>query len=542
MQLKQEQEEEPRKHYHLVKKFAKAAKWAQKLREICAARGDAKSALEAEAYSAWMTGTNLLEREEWSQASEAFVTVQRVYTELGRSSVGPTKAMFSAAVEEVQPLLVYCQHCLRQLGGAAAEGEQASLRALSAGHGFAQDMLQAKLDALLDDSRRRQVGSVATIHWLGVAAPVHEEAVQMNLLKARDLSRQTHSGAAGGAGGEEEDRGAAFTAILACLDEALRNADAGRRKAATQQGSTTETVLSEYGSLDGYLQCAKLRATLRRHRALLAALLPETADAGAGVGRKRKAETGSKRVKPKEIAHVFDRMLQSLEGLSALPGGSTRLQAEVAARAVGTRQARTFSFAGVYYSQGDWSAAHTLYDHCAQTATAGAAAVDDWRRAIAAEGDDTDELTAPDVSPDAAMAEMTALAGRARAAAATCIAQAVLAGEHGAPLATAAASSPTATSSPADARKDTLLDRLEVFDPSRGLDAKRIAEFPPALEIISCPPMTFDCAFKSLQFPDLAPRMGKRQRQQEEKRQQVGEEAKAVAAGAGSGFFGWWRR
>ena len=97
MQLKQQENEEPRKHYHLVKRFSKAVMWSkvrvvllfvhpssllvfvwQKLRALCSARADAKTlvipsifisnngsffilrSLEAEAYTSWMSGTEVI--------------------------------------------------------------------------------------------------------------------------------------------------------------------------------------------------------------------------------------------------------------------------------------------------------------------------------------------------------------------------------------------------------------------------------------------------------------------------------------------------
>ena len=49
--------------------MVQAAAWASELASLSGQRGDARTALEAEAYAAWMTGTHQMERGEgWQPA------------------------------------------------------------------------------------------------------------------------------------------------------------------------------------------------------------------------------------------------------------------------------------------------------------------------------------------------------------------------------------------------------------------------------------------------------------------------------------------
>ncbi len=47
-------EDSARKHHHAIKRLSKAAAWAAQLASLAASRADARTALEAEAYSSWM--------------------------------------------------------------------------------------------------------------------------------------------------------------------------------------------------------------------------------------------------------------------------------------------------------------------------------------------------------------------------------------------------------------------------------------------------------------------------------------------------------
>ncbi|XP_039518194.1 signal recognition particle subunit SRP68-like [Pimephales promelas] len=73
MQLKQEANTEPRKRFHLLARLRKAAKHGEKLEKLCESpRVDAKTKLEAQAYTAYLTGMVQFELQEWKSAMEAF--------------------------------------------------------------------------------------------------------------------------------------------------------------------------------------------------------------------------------------------------------------------------------------------------------------------------------------------------------------------------------------------------------------------------------------------------------------------------------------
>ncbi|KAL4457793.1 hypothetical protein ABPG75_012658 [Micractinium tetrahymenae] len=69
-----EQEQVAAKRQHLVRRLSKAASHAAELVALTAARCDARTQLEAEAYSLWMAGSVLLEKEtDWEGALARFL-------------------------------------------------------------------------------------------------------------------------------------------------------------------------------------------------------------------------------------------------------------------------------------------------------------------------------------------------------------------------------------------------------------------------------------------------------------------------------------
>ena len=59
-----------------IRRLSKASKCAQQLSELASARGDARTALEAQAYALWMAGTLAFERQQWQPALAKLLRAQ----------------------------------------------------------------------------------------------------------------------------------------------------------------------------------------------------------------------------------------------------------------------------------------------------------------------------------------------------------------------------------------------------------------------------------------------------------------------------------
>ena len=59
-----------------IRRLSKASKCAQQLSELASARGDARTALEAQAYALWLAGTLAFERSQWQPALAKLLRAQ----------------------------------------------------------------------------------------------------------------------------------------------------------------------------------------------------------------------------------------------------------------------------------------------------------------------------------------------------------------------------------------------------------------------------------------------------------------------------------
>ena len=59
-----------------IRRLSKASKCAQQLSELASARGNARTALEAQAYALWMAGTLAFERQQWQPALAKLLRAQ----------------------------------------------------------------------------------------------------------------------------------------------------------------------------------------------------------------------------------------------------------------------------------------------------------------------------------------------------------------------------------------------------------------------------------------------------------------------------------
>jgi signal recognition particle subunit SRP68 len=67
--------DDPRKQSHYKGRLRKAAKYAEQLESICSAntgKVDVRTALDAQAYAALMSGYVLFESQQWQEALEKF--------------------------------------------------------------------------------------------------------------------------------------------------------------------------------------------------------------------------------------------------------------------------------------------------------------------------------------------------------------------------------------------------------------------------------------------------------------------------------------
>jgi signal recognition particle subunit SRP68 len=110
MQLKDDlNEDKPRLRFHLLKRLDKAIKHAQELERLCATCADTRTQLEAEGYSAWLSGTLRLEREQHQEAMVKFSLAKNVFEQLANVSTGEVRGICLERAESIKDNLRYCE-------------------------------------------------------------------------------------------------------------------------------------------------------------------------------------------------------------------------------------------------------------------------------------------------------------------------------------------------------------------------------------------------------------------------------------------------
>lgn len=105
---------QPRWRLHSIRRFTKAAKWAEFLEAQCKRHGDQRTQREAEAYTAFMAGTLLLEKEEWEEALSNFKRCKKVCEHLALASDQAESALFKSHAQLLKPCIRECKYNLGQ--------------------------------------------------------------------------------------------------------------------------------------------------------------------------------------------------------------------------------------------------------------------------------------------------------------------------------------------------------------------------------------------------------------------------------------------
>ena len=179
MALKQERD--TRKRFHMIRRFRKAMSYAKSLEVLCNEEPtvcDLRTKLESQAYSAYMSGLFLFEREEWFQASEQLKKAQAIYSKLleNMSVEEPESVeLYTQRVNELKPTLRYCAFNLNE------KGANEFIEKLNADD-IQDEFLATKLDALMLQERDRKSAQLSEVSWLGKQLPVNKDSVRSFLL------------------------------------------------------------------------------------------------------------------------------------------------------------------------------------------------------------------------------------------------------------------------------------------------------------------------------------------------------------------------
>ncbi|KAG7491678.1 hypothetical protein MATL_G00006260 [Megalops atlanticus] len=348
MQLKQEANTEPRKRFHLLSRLRKAAKHGEHLERLCESpRVDAKTKLEAQAYTAYLTGMVQFELQQWKTAMEAFNKCKTICEKLASAFTEEQAVLYHRRVEEISPNIRYCAY---NIGDQNAINDLMQMR-LSAGGGGS--MLVEGLETLITQTRAKQAATMSEVEWRGRTVPVKIDKARIFLLGLADNEAAIAQAA------DEETKERLYETLLAeCRDtiQAVREeikVDAKQRERAVDSDSGK---VSNLLYLHSYLTYIKLWTVVKRNESMAHALHAKL---------KEPQQDESKRgPRPQDLIRLYDIILQSLAELSGLQGleEDHTFQKEVSLKTLVYKAYRCFFIAQSYVLVKKWSEALVLYE------------------------------------------------------------------------------------------------------------------------------------------------------------------------------------
>ncbi|KAI7837680.1 hypothetical protein COHA_008473 [Chlorella ohadii] len=518
-----EQQMEAQKRQHLIRRLAKAVRHAAELVQLTAARCDARTQLEAEAYSLWMAGSLLLEKEsDWEGALARFLRARKLFEELSKVGSFEQQAVCKQFLDQVEPTIRYCQYQTSRKGGAAPDAA-ALLESIGGG---GSDQLQSKLASLAAQAKAAQAAATSSLSWNGESYAVRDDKIRVPLHTAQELQAELDGAMdvdAAGAGGELDARVSLFDRCINAYGEARAAIKSVLQLGAS--GADSEQLRQELLSLDRAVQGLALELTIRRNLFL-------AADAEARFARtQRRQLSGSKasskdgpRERParaEDVVRLYDTLIANVLELNELAGhvggaAGEMLMDDCAAKQAHYQAARCVFVAHSLLAGGKPREAAALFSRAADRCKHAASQYEGCAKPDVPAGEHLAALQAGAASwATVAAAELQAGELRDKAAAQAGMEGMSLEGEAG----------KKREREEPDAFLPEDLDAWEAFVGS-GKGQARLCRVPPPPRAVAVRPIFLDTALNYIQPPDLSHRLPKKQA--------------AEAQGTFSRLFGGW--
>ncbi|XP_037620033.1 signal recognition particle subunit SRP68 isoform X2 [Sebastes umbrosus] len=461
MQLKQEANTEPRKRFHLLARLRKAAKHSEKLEKLCESpRVDAKTKLEAQAYTAYLTGMVEFELQEWKLAMEAFNKCKTIYEKLASAFTEELAVLYRQRVDEISPNIRYCAY---NIGDQNAINDLMQMRLTGGGGG----MMAEKLEALITQARTKQAATMSEVEWRGRTVPVKIDKARIFLLGLADNEAAIAQTA------NEETKEHLYETLLAECRDTIQAVKEELKSEAQRERSTDgdSSKVSNLQFLHSYLTYIKLCTLVKRNESMAHTLQAKL--------KEPEVDESKRGPRPQDLIRLYDIILQSLAELSTLQGleDDHTFQKEVSLKTLVYKAYRCFFIAQSYVLVKKWSEALVLYERVLKYAK---------EVQSKAKGLNNSLKDLPDVQE--LIAEVSAEKYSLQAAA-------ILDTDETAEV-----------PSQQQVKDNTpLCNRLETFrlDPALVGKQPNLVQFPPDFQPIPCKPLFFDLALNHVAFPPL---------------------------------------
>lgn len=357
MKLKQEANSVPRKKHHMLRRLKQAVSSANQLNEICQAmeKVDAKTKLEAQAYSCYINGIYCFEQQNWTQAMELFGKTKTIYEKLCETMSKDDAIVYEQMNEDISPNIRYCAY---NIGDQSAMDELLQIRASGK-----QDVLLAdKLDSLVVQVKEQKATSMSEVSWKKYQIPIKNNKIRVFFISLKafekeiDLDKWTRQ--------EKLDM---YDNFLGECKDALVSAKEDIKNDKQQDVN----VLSDLDLIQSYLNYLCVVKTIRRNLLLAEDLKSRKPNNHSkSLGQKSEPIPGQagdntqKKVRHSDFVRLYDIILQNLMEIPTLKGLTD--DGELSEAMYGQEQAfralKCFYIAEAYSDMAKWKEAMALYE------------------------------------------------------------------------------------------------------------------------------------------------------------------------------------
>lgn len=509
-----EQSQAPYKRRHMIKRLSKAHVHAKELASLVGARSlDARAAVEADAYLHWMAGTLYLEKgRDWQVALQKLGHAQNVLNELSKVSDYEQRVDVRFMLDKIEPAVRFCEYQLTRAGvsfttpkGGDAMGAAMSskFKELSSRSALRGDVVETAASATVATTATTAETNADEVHWNGEAYPVAEGRCKAKVQAARGLVAELEAITAASASPSPSSSSSTPLDEVIQLHDRVVNAYASARsaaRAATQLGTITEAQQLQLMELVRAINGIELEWTIKRNRILASAMEDRLNEAllqsisQRSVAANHSNISKEKPVRPDELVRTYDNLVANVTALNDLAAESGGAQGEIlmdecAARIDHYKACRCYFIAHKYLSDGLYAEAHGLFGRCLKRCATAASLME--------------ECAEVDME---AKAEVSALADKAKAFSAVCVAEhkgTQLEQSESAANAVRRVSLHDTSADPNVAATTTMTARLGAWESFVDASGARISSIPPAIPFIPVRPIVLDGAIVGIEPPNL---------------------------------------
>ncbi|KAF9341572.1 signal recognition particle subunit srp68 [Linnemannia elongata] len=338
--------DDTRKQQHYMNRLKKAAKTAGELEALCSTKAgkvDVRSTLDAQAYSALMSGYVLFEAQQWQGALEKFSAARAIYDKLSLAGTSHQEALCHAAMDEIDPNIRFCGYRLRLAK---------------------DDVLMREIEHLIAQTRQEKAQDLESIQWRSKVLPLKNPKLATAILAAQETAAELNNlqGAASEAKLEQFDKVLqAYAEVEKHVKKALKE-DAVA--AAKVKSSKSEQNTADLNMIATYISYSSLRTAIDRNLLLAKDIYNKLEGDEATTDR-------NEDVHYQNLVKAYDNVVQNLTAIQELPGvaADTILASEVESKLLYYKAWRCFFTATAYSKLSRHVEAIALFDRAQSYAT-----------------------------------------------------------------------------------------------------------------------------------------------------------------------------